>query len=88
MESMEHVPVKVNIKDTLPPQHKGRVPFYSRTNLQELQDKFDKLEMQGVFSRPQDIGITVENTSPSFLVNKQNSSEKRLVTDFSSLSDY
>ena len=80
--------VEVNIKDTLPPQHKGRVPFYSRTNLQELQDKFDELEMQGVFSRPQDIGITVENTSPSFLVNKQNSSEKRLVTDFSSISDY
>ena len=80
--------VEVNIKDSLPPQRKGRIPFYSSDNLGELQDIFDEQESQGVFSRPQDIGITVENISPSFLVNKQHSKEKRLVTDFSSISDY
>lgn len=80
--------VEVNMGESLPPQRKGRVPFYSRDNLQVLQDKFDELEAKGVFSRPQDIGITVENIHPSFLVNKQNSTDKRLVTDFSSISEY
>lgn len=80
--------VEVNMGQSLPPQKKGRVPFYSRDNLETLQEKFDELEKKGVFSRPQDIGITVENTNPSFLVNKQQSSEKRLVTDFSSISEY
>ena len=80
--------VEVNMGESLPPQRKGRVPFYSRDNLQELQDKFDELEAKGVFSRPQDIGVTVENTNPSFLVNKQGTSDKRLVTDFSSISEY
>ena len=80
--------VEVNIGKNLPPQQKGRVPFYSRDNLKTLQEKFDELEKKGVFSRPQDIGITVENTSPSFLVNKQHSPDKRLVTDFTSISEY
>ena len=81
--------VEVNIGESLPPQRKGRLPpFYSRDNLQLLQDKFDELESKGVFSRPQEIGVTVENIHPSFLVNKQNSSDKRLVTDFSSITEY
>lgn len=80
--------VEVNMGTSLPPQRKGRVPFYGRDNLHMLQDKFDELEKMGVFSRPQDIGVTVENTNPSFLVNKAQSTEKRLVTDFSSISEY
>ena len=80
--------VEVNVGDNLPPQRKGRLPFYGRDNLQMLQQKFDDLEKVGVFSRPQDIGVTVENTNPSFLVNKPHSSKKRLVTDFASISEY
>ena len=80
--------VEVNLGKSMPPQHKGRVPFYGRDNLQQLQEKFDELESKGVFSRPQDIDITVENINPSFLVNKQNSNDKRLVTDFSSIAEY
>ena len=42
---------------------------------------------KGILSRPQDIGVTIENTNPSFLVKKQlPSTDKRLVTDFSSIS--
>ena len=83
--------VEVNMGKNLPPQRKGRVPFYGRDNLQLLQQKFDDLEKIGVFSRPQDIGVTVENTNPSFLVNKPHSSDptdKRLVTEFASISEY
>ena len=79
--------VEVNMGKTLPPQNKGRLPFYSRTNLQDLQDKFDELKSKGVFARPQDIGITVENVNTSFLVNKSNG-DKRLVTDFNSIASY
>ena len=81
--------VEVNMGESLPPQRKGRLPpFYSRDNLQLLQNKFDELENKGVFSRPQDIGVTVENIHPSFLVNKPNTTDKRLVTDFSSITEY
>ena len=81
--------VEVNMGESLPPQKKGRLPpFYSRDDLQQLQDKFDELEAKGVFSRPQNIGVTVENIHPSFLVSKQNSTDKRLVTDFSSITEY
>ena len=81
--------VEVNIGNNLPPQRKGRVPFYGRDNLVELQNKFDDLQAAGILSRPQEIGVTVENTSPSFMVNKQPpSTDKRLVTDFTSISEY
>ena len=81
--------VEVNIGSNLPPQRKGRVPFYGRDNLVDLQNKFDELEAKGILSRPQEIGVTIENTNPSFLVNKQPpSTEKRLVTDFTSIADF
>lgn len=81
--------VEVNIGPNLPPQPKGRLPHYGKSDLIELQDKFDELVAKGILSRPQDIGITVENTNPSFLVKKQPpSNEKRLVTDFSSIANY
>ena len=71
-----------------PPQQKGRVPFYGRDNLVELQEKMDVLTQKGVFCRPQEIGVTVENVNPSFLVRKQDSNDKRLVTDFGSIAGY
>ena len=43
-----------------PPQRKGRVPQHSCSNLVELQQKFDKLEKQGVFCTPDKKGITAE----------------------------
>lgn len=81
--------VEVNLGKNLPPQRKGKLPFYGKDDLAELQQKFDDLTEAGILSRPQEIGITVENTNPSFLVKKQPPSiEKRLVTDFSSISEY
>ena len=80
--------VEVNMGPVPPPQHKGRVPFYGRSNLVELQDKFDVLVKKGVFKRPQDIGISVEVINPSFLVKKRSSSGMRLVTDFGAIANY
>ena len=81
--------VEVNMGTNKPIQRKGRLPFYGRNDLVELQNKFDDLLANGILSRPQDIGVTVENINPSFLVKKQPpSTDKRLVTDFSSIADY
>ena len=82
--------VEVNMGPNLPVQRKGRLPpFYGTDNLVELQEKFDALVEQGVLSRPQDIGVCVENINPSFLVRKQPpSTDKRLVTDFASIAEY
>lgn len=81
--------VEVNMGKTLPPQRKGRTPFYGSSNMQELQDKMDELTEKGVFVKPQEIGVTVENVSPSFLVRKpSNPQQKRLVTDFGSIAPY
>jgi len=81
--------VEVNMGSTPPPQHKGRIPFYGRDNMVELQEKFDELTAKGVFRRPQDIGVSVEIVNPSFLVKKQPpSTDKRLVTDFCQITDY
>ena len=82
------VEVEVNMGDSPPPQNKGRVPFYGRDSLVELQEKFDELINKGVFKRPQDIGITVENLNTTFLVKKRDSQDKRLVTDFASIVEY
>ncbi len=34
----------------------------------QLQEKMDELESMGVLARPEDLDITVEHVSPSFLV--------------------
>ena len=52
-----------------------------------LQDKFDELDSQGVFVRPEDVGVVVEHVSPSFLVRKP-SGGHRLVTAFTSIGQY
>ncbi|XP_048586163.1 uncharacterized protein LOC125568287 [Nematostella vectensis] len=70
-----------------PPQRKGRLPQYAREKLLELQDKFDELENQGVFKRPEDVGISVEYLNPSFLVRKPNGGS-RLVTAFADVGRY
>ena len=78
---------RVNFGKNVPPSRKLKVPRYSHSNLQELQDKFDALEKLGVFGRPEDLGITVEHVSPSFLVSKP-SGGTRLVTSFASVGQY
>ena len=77
----------INMGPTQPPQRKGRVPQYSRDKLVELQQRFDELEHQGVFRRPEDIGITAEYLNPSFLVKKP-SGGFRLVTAFTDVGRY
>ena len=78
---------EVNMGPSRPPQRKGRVPMYSRGNLQDLQDKCDELESKGVLAKPSELGISVEYVSPSFLV-KKSSGAYRLVTDFNSISPF
>lgn len=72
----------------VPPARKLHAPCYGRDNLQLLQDKFDELESQGVFARPEDVGVVVEHVSPSFLVRKSSGQGYRLVTAFTSLAEY
>ena len=82
------VRARVNIGTTKPPPKKLHAPNYSKNNLDELQDKFDELERQGVFVRPEDVGVAVEFVSPSFLINKSSGNGKRLVTAFTSIGEY
>ena len=77
----------VNMGPVQPPQRKGRLPQYSRNKLLELQNKFDELEHQGVFQRPEDIGVTIEYLNPSFLVAKP-SGGHGLVTAFADVARY
>ena len=77
----------VNIGPVQPPQRKGRVPQYSRNQLTILQQHFNELEAQGVFRKPEDVGISVEYLNPSFLVKKSNGGF-RLVTAFSDVGRY
>ena len=77
----------VNMGPVLPPQRKGRVPQYSRDKLIELQQKFDELEAQGVFRRPEDVNVTAEYLKPSSLIKKPNGGF-RLVTVFSDVGRY
>ena len=78
---------KVNMGPTQPPQRKGKLPQYSRNKLVKLQQRCDDLEGQGVFKRPDDLGITAEYLNSSFLVNKP-SSGFRLVTAFTEVGSY
>ena len=77
----------VNIGPTLPPQRKGRLPQYNRSTLEELQAKFDKLEVAGVFARPEQVNVHVEYLNTSFLVKKPNGGS-RLVTSFGEVAQY
>ena len=58
-------PVKVPPTERTPTQ-------YAKNRLNELQQKFDKLESLGVFACPNDLGITVKYLNLSFLVKKAN----------------
>ena len=64
---------RVNMGPVEPPQWKGRLPQYAWSKLVDLQNKFDELEKLGIFKRPEDLNVAVENLKPSFLVKKSNS---------------
>ena len=82
-----HFEATINMGPTLPPQRKGKGPQYARDKLVELQQRFDDLEAQGVFRRPEELGITAEYLNPSFLVKKP-SGGFRLVTAFTDVGRY
>ena len=77
----------VNMGPVQPPQRKGRLPQYAHNKLVELQQKFDELETQGVFKRPEEVGVSAEYLNPSFLVTKPNGGH-RLVTAFADVGRY
>ena len=78
---------KINMGLSLPPQRRGRVPQYRKSDLVTLQRKFDELLNEGVFARPEDENVSVEYIHPSFLVKKK-SGGFRLVTNFGQMGEY
>ena len=79
---------RITFGPVLPPTQKLHAPCYGKDNLKILQDKFDELEAQGVFARPEDVGVVVQHVSPSFLVRKSSGAGYRLVTAFTTLGEY
>ena len=77
----------VNFGENPPPQRRGRLPFYPKAGLDELQDHWDELERRGFVSKPQEIGVEVELVHPSFLVKKP-SGGNRLVSVFIELARF
>ena len=78
--------VTINMGPTLPPQRKGKMPLYSRSQMEEMQQICDELEGT-VLLKPEEVGVTVEYLNPSFLVRKK-SGKKRLVTAFGEVGKY
>ena len=78
---------KVNLGKVSPPPHKSKIPLYKHSNLQLLQEEFDKLEALGVLAKPEDVGVDIVYSSPSLLVKKPLGGY-RLCTAFNELSQY
>ena len=78
---------KINLGKVPPPPHKGKIPLYKHSNLQLLQEEFDKLEALGVLAKPEDVGVDVVYSSPSLLVKKP-AGGYRLCTAFNELGQY
>lgn len=81
------VRASINMGPVPPPAHKARLPAYNDERLKLLQEKMDELEDMGVLAKPEDLGIVVEYSSPSFLVKKPDNSE-RVVTAFNTIGTY
>ena len=69
----------IGLGSTKPPPTKPMLPLYPRTNLVALQEDADKLESFGVLGRPEDLGIEVKFTSPSFLIRKPDGTDRHCV---------
>ena len=76
----------INMGPIEPPPQKARLPSYSTDKLRLLQSKMDDLEDMGVLAKPEDVGVTVEYVSPSFLIKKEE--DYRLVTAFNMIGTY
>ena len=82
------VRARVNIGSAKPPTRKINIPNYCPKSMHDLQDKFDTLEKDGVFARPEEVNVVVEHVSPSFLVKKSSGIGHRLVTAFAAIGEY
>ncbi len=82
-----HVRAYINMGPVEPPVHKARLPSYNSDKMHLLQKKMDELEELGVLARPEDVDVTVEHVSPSFLIKKPDGSH-RLVTAFTTIGTY
>ena len=78
---------KLNLGPVIPPPRKPKLPFYSHSQLQLLQEEADKLESLGVLAKPEDVGVDVQFASPSFLTKNPDGSH-RFVTAFNELGEY
>jgi hypothetical protein len=61
----------VNMGPVQPPQRKGRLPQYTRNQLELLQSTFYELEAMGVFKCQEDVGVQVVYLNLSFPVKKK-----------------
>ena len=66
---------------------KAKVPSYNTDKNVLLQEKFDELIDNGVLKKPEEVGVDVVHTSPSFLVKNPDGSH-RMVTSFTELNKY
>ena len=78
----------VNVGPTLPPQQKGRLPLYNRSQMIEYQQACDLLESSGVLAKPEDVGVNVEYLNLSFLANQPGKTNKRFVTSFGQVAQF
>lgn len=78
----------ITIGSTQPPKSKAIIPSYDSDKLSLMQSIMDDLEAQGVMAKPEDMGIVVEQVSPSFLIPKKTPNDFRLVTSFNRLAQY
>ena len=77
----------INVGKVEPPANKGRLPSYNRQTMDDMQIACDDLENLGVLAKPEEVGVVVENVSPSFLVDKPGGG-KRFVTSFIGIAAY
>ena len=78
----------VDMGKATPVPKKGKIPSYKRKDLEVVQERFDELAKEGTLVRPEDHGIKVVHTSPSFLVKKPGDPKPRLVTSFTELNKF
>ena len=88
-----HFEAKVHMGSVQPPQRKGKLPFYHRERLSQLQDHIDELDHLGVLQDPHSADVSIEYLNPSFLVKKpqppSSKEEKfRMVTAFGEVGKY
>ena len=78
----------LNFASKPPPNKRIYQPQYSEVMKRKQADLMDTLYDYGVLRTPEEIGISVENISPSLLVAKSTPGEFRLVTDLSNINTH